>query len=219
MEKCFASCQEQKQAPNLFSEIWKYFAYAWYFCVSQILQWKGVISPPVRKKKKKSSVLVQPFHLTDEELRSRQAKRPPPGPCQVLCRTGTGCTLSDFQRCVLCLQTIYEGQQGWHGGAGRPGWPWPSGLGQSSLSHIERLLEAGLKFIRPSLSWTGGRWIPLGLSFLRQATHCWELAASWDVALPKAKQSPEIPVGRPEVGLWHELLKGWLQPELSELLV
>ena len=34
--------------------------------------------------RKKRSVVVQPLHFTDEELRSRQVKWPPPGPQQVL---------------------------------------------------------------------------------------------------------------------------------------
>lgn len=36
---------------------------------------------------------------------------------------------------------------------------------------------------------------------------------------PGQKESPETAAGRAEFGLWRKLLQGWLQPELSELLV
>lgn len=36
---------------------------------------------------------------------------------------------------------------------------------------------------------------------------------------PGQKENPETAAGRAEVGLWCKLPQGWLQPELSELLV
>ena len=61
------------------------------------------------------NVLVQPLQLTDEEMRSRQVKWPPPDPWQVLCRADTGRTPSDFQ----CFRRFARGTGAGYAGSGQ----------------------------------------------------------------------------------------------------